>query len=304
MSRPRYLSGYGLVEAPLERCIERLVGGEVHGRSVGEPAEVDGVDEPLHSTRAQAIAYLNALTHPEMRRVLFAVNDRWTAVVNNRREGSDFDNDQHLFAALCRARTCRVVDRPGRIDAVGTYKVRQEYPARIFVLADADASTARSVTCALDGDRWVFETSGTPLAAEADFPYTARRKRDRFTSEHLQQLVVAIGAAPPVADAFASAERFVLTAIPRPGHRDVEFCTPEEADDPADGYFRRGLGWVPHMKTHAESLVWDMTRATLLNPDREPDARPYLRAARKQLGGKAFKRVSAEAEEHLRRSGG
>ena len=176
MRRPRYLSGYGLVEVPLERCVERLLGGEVHGRPVGEPAEVDGVDEPLHSTRGQAIAYLNALTHPEMRRVLFAVNDRWTAVVNNRRDGSDFENDQHLFAAICRARTCRVVDRPGRIDTVGAYKVRQEYPARIFVLADADGRTVRSVTCALDGDRWVFETSGTPLAAEADFPYTARRK--------------------------------------------------------------------------------------------------------------------------------
>ncbi len=301
---PRYLRGYGLVEAPLERCVEQILTARLHGRPVAEPATDAGVSAPLDAGRDDAVAYLSVLTHPEMRRVLFAVNPRWTAVLNNRRDGSDFANDQHVFAQACQARTCRVVDSPSRIATVGPYKVRMEYPARIFDLQDAGGQTLRSVTCALDGSRWTFATHGAPLPAEADFPYGARRKSDRFTSEHLQSLVAAIGAGPPVAAAFERAERFVLTGIPRSPDHLVDVSAPADVDDPAYGYFRRGLSWVPHMRTHAESVVIDMTCAVLLNPTREPDARPHLRAARKHLGRKTYERVAAEAERLLRASGG
>jgi hypothetical protein len=57
------------------------------------------------------------------------------------------------------------------------------------------------------------------------------------------------------------------------------------------------------MHTHAESVVWDMTRAVLLNPDFEPQVRPYLQAARRQLGRAKFERVSAEVAAHLQQRG-
>ena len=47
-----------------------------------------------------------------------------------------------------------------------------------------------------------------------------------------------------------------------------------------------------------------MTRAVLLNPGLENDARPAFDAAREQLGTVEFERVSREAAEHLRRRGG
>jgi hypothetical protein len=294
--------GYGLVEMPVESVVERLLGDEAARCRFGELAGGAAGAGPANATGDEAIAYLNVLSQPVTRQVLFAVNGQWSAIVNNHRDGSDFANDHGVVSDLCRARTCRVVDAPELTCMVGDFKVRQSYPARIFELRDPEGRTTRSVTCILDGDRWAFETHGSPLAAEADFPYTARRKRDRFGPEHLHRLVDSIGAGPWIVDAFSAAERFVLVSVPI-ANRPVEVCTPDEADDPAYGYFRRGLGWVAHMETHAESVVWDMTRAILLSPARERDARPHLLAARKQLGSKVFKRISAEAEMHMRSSG-
>jgi hypothetical protein len=308
-ARPRYLSGYGLLERPLELCVERLVGAELGERSVvGLAGAGEANGDPLDRSRREATAYLNHLTHPATRHVLFAVTERWTAVVNNERDGSDFADHQWWFGRLCGAQSCRVVDQEGGSRRVGEYLVRQHYPARIFELADADGVTVRSVHCALDGDRWDFGTSGMPLPAEAGFAYTARRKRDRFTSENLQTLLRSLGVWPPVHHAFEAADRFVLLAERLKNtlwaaEVEADACTPEQADDPAYGYFRRGLSWVPHMHTHAESVVWDMTRAVLLNPDFEPQVRPYLQAARRQLGRAQFERVSDEVAAHLRQSG-
>gem|GEM_PF-517340 len=288
------------MELPVASLTERL-SGDAGRRQLGEPAVGAAVAGPARATRDEAIAYLGVLSHPVTRRVLFAVNGRWSAMVDNHRDGSDFGDDHGVVGDLCGARTCRVVDSPDLTCTVRGFAVRQSSPARIFELRDRAGRTTRSVACVLDGDRWVFETAGTPLVAEADFPYTARRKRDRFGSEHLHRLVASIGAGPRIVDAFNAAERFVLLSSSVSG-RPVEVCTPEEADDPAYAYFRRGLGWVPHMETHAESVVWDMTRAILLNPARERDARPPARCPEAPWpeGVRAHLRGSRAADAPLR----
>jgi hypothetical protein len=276
---------------------------------LGPPGADETDGDPLDSARRDATGYLSHLTHPATRHVLFAVNHRWTAVVNNEREGSDFADSQWWFGRLCGARSCRVVDDEGQVRRVRGYRVRDSFPARIFELAESDGSTVRSVHCTLDGDRWDFGTSGSPLPAESAFAYSARRKRDRFTSENLQTFLCSLGVVPTVHHAFETADRFVLLAerLKDPlwaADVEAESCTPAQADDAGYGYFRRGLTWVPHMASHAESVVWDMTRAVLLSPDLESEARPYLDAARKQLGRAQFERSSAEVAEHLRRTGG
>jgi hypothetical protein len=308
-SRRRYLSGYGLIEAPLEVCVERLVGAEIGERGVlsvarpGEPAA-----DPLHASLDEAVGYLSHLTHPATRRVLFAVSARWSAVVDNARDGSDFADDQRWFSQRCGARSCRVVDVEGATRQVRGYVVRDGYPARIFELADEEGRTVRSVRCALDGDRWDFRVSGPELPAEAGFDYTARRKRDRFTSGNLQTLLASLGVDPPVPAAFDAADRFVLLAErlkDRQWASEVEAraCTPDQAEDPGYAYLQRGRGWVPHMKTHATSVVWDMERARLLSPGLAGDVQPYLDAARKQLGKAEFARLSGEVAAHLRERG-
>jgi hypothetical protein len=211
------------------------VGAEIGETSVLGPPGADETDgDPLDSARRDATGYLSHLTHPATRHVLFAVNDRWTAVVNNEREGSDFADSQWWFGRLCGARSCRVVDDEGQVRRVRGYRVRDSFPARIFELAESDGSTVRSVHCTLDGDRWDFGTSGSPLPAESAFAYSARRKRDRFTSENLQTFLCSLGVVPTVHHAFETADRFVLLAerLKDPlwaADVEAESCTPAQA---------------------------------------------------------------------------
>jgi hypothetical protein len=297
--QPRFLSGYGLIESPLGECLERLGGAELAGRGVL------GLDAAV-STRDRAASYLSHLTHPATRLVLFAVNDRWTAVLNNLRGGSDFADFQWPFSRICRRRTCRVVDQEGWIRKVNGYRVRMRYTARIFVLADEAGANVRSIACAEDdGGRWTFETCGNPLPGEAGFDYTAARRRDRFTSANLAALLSSLGVEPRVPEAFARSDHFRLLALKEEAARvETEACTPEEADDPGYGYLMRGMRYVPHMKTHATSVVSDLTRAILLNPDLKGRASPHLERARLELGDGEFLRISADAAERLRRRGG
>jgi hypothetical protein len=114
---------------------------------------------------------------------------------------------------------------------------------------------------------------------------------------------------PRVPDAFAAADRFHLVDERLRSRRwrrrvEADACTPEQADDPGYAYLQRGLGWVPHMRTHASSVVWDLTRAILLSPGLHDQAQPHLDAARRRLGDAEFRRLSAEVAEHLRRRGG
>jgi hypothetical protein len=305
---PLYLSGYGLIELPHECCVERLAGAEVAGRRLGLARDGETAADPRRGSRADAVRYLSHLTHPATRSVLFAVDDGWTCMLTNARGGSDFHDEQRWIGPRCRARSCRVVDEDGLTRRAGEIVARMRYPARIFELTDELGRSVRSVSCSLDGDRWDFNVSGVPLPAEAGFPYDARRKRDRFTSEHLHALLRSLGIQSPAREAFEHAERFTLLAmrIENGGWAaDVEAraCTPEQADDPGYGYLERGLGWVEHMRTHATSVVSDMTRAVLLNPELEAAARPHLDAARRQLGEEAFARIAGEVAEISRRRG-
>lgn len=139
-----------------------------------------------------------------------------------------------------------------------------------------------------DGGRWSFETTGTPDPVEDSFPYSARRKKDRFTSSTLGVLLRAYGFPRLDAEEFLSAREYSLF---QESHTNQDWarsiqgraCTLEQRDDPAHGYYERGLGWVAHIETHAASVVADFERAVRLNPSYEPLVRSHLALARKKL---------------------
>jgi hypothetical protein len=244
--------------------------------------------------------YLAHLTHPATRLVLFPVASDWTAVVTNKRDGSDFADHHRVFGQRTGATTVRVVDQSERVVTVREVRERLRYSARIFELFDPSGEPVRSIACADDGGQWVFETFGDPLPPEASFNYGVRRKRDRFTHENLLALLAWLGIAIPLADAFERAPTFELVReelADREWAAAVEAaaCTPDQADDPGYAYFQRGLGWARFMETHAESVVWDMTKAVFLNPALREEADECLQAARRQLGRRTFQRVEEEA---------
>jgi hypothetical protein len=278
---PLVLSGYGLVEAPFEDTTDRFG----HARSPAFQLRV----ERITSRVDEALEHLSLRTHPAMRLVTVD-HGPWTGILTNDRSGSDFSNHQHVAAASVQVRTIRVVDSVARWWRRGNLRERLDYEARIFELHAADDSLIRSIGCADDGGRWVFETFGEPLPIEASFAYGAARKKDRFTKENLRDVLISIGTEPMTSEAFLGASHFALLAERSANaasrkQAEASVCSLEQADDPAFGYFQRGMSWVPHMATHATSVIADFERTIRINPEYEPRVRDYLREAHRIMRG-------------------
>jgi len=269
----RFLQGVGLADVPLDTS-RRLLPSCLAGYAAAfQPAnEISDFD--------QAIDFLSSLTFPPSRHVVFEANGI-TVFVNNSRNGSDYaDYVVHLPKHL-NCRFARVVDSRARTCKTGDLRMTLGYTARIFDLHDADGETIRSVTCMNDGGRRVFQTSGDPHEIEASFPYEAKRKLDRFTSDHLRQLASAFDLVIPTINEFQAAGCYLL--FEQEYRKDLTSCTIAEADDPAYAYYTRGMSYVPHMKTHATSVIADFERCVEWNPEFEPRVRKYLDDARKEL---------------------
>ena len=293
------LSSYGLIRLPLDDAAAAL--------SVGPPEDrwnrsVVATGQSLSVT----FDFLDTVTLPATRYVLFPLRDSWTVIVNNHRGGTEVADLLREMESREAATTIRVVDRDASFVVQNGYRIRQQYAARVVEIHTAGA-TIRSIACADDGGRWVFETNGEPLPIESQFDYAARRTRDRFTRSNLDALLRSIGARRVTAADLEQTRHFTLLAVTpldkkRRSRIESEVLTAVEAADPAQGYFRRGQGWVDHMATHATSVVNDFGTAVLLNPEMEPRCRPALDRARAQLGDEAFEIAMTRAEAALRRA--
>ena len=270
----RFLSGYGIAECKVDRCSTSLAsfsyGGDVSMRLL------ETTDDP-----ERALGHLSQLSWPDTRHVLFPAGDHCSALINNSRNGSDYADYTVCLARHLQTRFARVVSSLGREWSNGTEREILQYEANIFDLHDGNGELIRTVACLNDGGSWSFTASGTSHAVESAFPYDARRKRDRFTAKHLGQLIAGFGLQTVTADSFLSAGQYFLFDIP---NRPAETCTIAEADDPAYAYYHRGLNWVPHMETHASSVIADFERCVRINPDYESKVRPALIEAYRVIG--------------------
>lgn len=291
-------SGYGLMNCCLDEAVDAIT----------------SLDEDRWERRVIATGqslmdahhFLNHVTWPATRLVAFELEEDWTAIVDNRRGGSDPAELVRALAHLHSVMLARVVDREGRTVVQNGFRVRVQYEARIVELHSGGAHV-RSISCGDDGGRWVFNLEGAALEAEQQFDYGARRKRDRFTSDDLGLLIHSIGAQAVTFDGLKRAKSFTfLSAEPVDPSWRAEIaskaCTVEQDANPAYGYFVRGMGWVDHVATHASSVVADLGKAMLLDPEFEPRCRSALKRARAQLGTSEFERALRNASSGLERA--
>lgn len=269
----RFLAGHAIVECKTADCL-RLLQSPRTGRDAPMRI-VDTTTDPRH-----ALEYLTLLSWPASRHVVFSASDKCTAMVNNSRNGSDYADQRSWLPCHLNSRFVRIVNEPGFTWTNGIERETLRFAATIFELFDPDGECVRSVACMDDGGKWVFNEFGLQHTIEESFPYNARRKRDRFTSQQLETLIVAYGLPVVDSDVFLAAGHYCLfETMSEPKNT----CTLVEADDPAYGYYRRGLTWVPNMKTHASSVVADFERCLRLNPEYEPRVRAALDAAHRVL---------------------
>lgn len=279
---PSIASGYGLVEAPFPHVV----------RTFGRHQRADQSTTRVltdKATLSEALAHLSVRTWPATRLALLDLGD-WTGVLTNHRGGSDFNDHQHWAGSTTGARTIRVVDSEARWWRQGKLRERLAWEARIFDLRSPDGSTIRSIACVHDGGRWTFDVSGEVLGVEAAAPYEADRPRDRFTRQHLRDLLTAVGPGPLTEERLVAQPRFALLAellSDRKWRADVEAraVTLEQQDDPAFRYYTTGMDWLPHIRTQAPSVIRAFERAVALNPDYEPRVRNHLDQARRIAEG-------------------
>lgn len=175
---------FGFVETSLDAVTSWWIDREVGlGRDRGVSAGADDV----RGTLAENLHRLLPLTSVECRRYLMlSTSSGWTAVFDNGWQGSDASG---LFfpARELGCRAIRVVTTPA--DAL--------YGARIFELygpkQTAFLNYERTICVANDGGRWSVEQSGKPLAGEQPSWFEARKKKDRFRTEHLAALLATLG---------------------------------------------------------------------------------------------------------------
>ena len=275
----RLTDGLGLVARPLDECQRGLDGWRLGQRSLWS------ILRPSHDFQ-EVISFLSHLTYPATRHVMVPF-DNVTVFINNQLAGSDFADHALILCTRLGARTARAVDTPSRSWSAGTEREVLTHEARIVEVYQ-DGNLLRSVTCMNDGGRWIFDCAGEPQPVEQSFDYQARRKRDRFTPANLKALLEAFGFPLPDLDALASVGHYVLVREQLLNSAYAErveagACTPAQRDDPAFGYYQRGLGWVEHMQTHAESVVADFERAVRLNPDYGPLVEEHLVHARQVI---------------------
>lgn len=278
------LGGYGLIEARYQHCVQALEDEEITVTR-SDLKEVDRVSDPF-----KALAFFSTYTFPSTRHILFPASEGWTGIVNNSKNGSDFNDYCMGWSRAVRSRALRVVDRAPKVWKRGSLRVVMNYEARIVELYDGGAYPLRGVTCANDGGRWVWHVSGDPLPVETGFSYDAKKVKDRFTRENLRAFLTSLSAPPVDPEAFLRCKSFSLI---EETYRSSEWmgrireaaCPEAEIDNPARGYYQRGLGWMEHLATHFSSAIADFEKALEIDPGYEERIRPHLERAYRIIRG-------------------
>jgi hypothetical protein len=145
------------------------------------------------------ILNLLPLTSVEARRFLFSPTaGNWTAYLDNGWRGTDvFSTVSHL-ATTVGCRGIRAVSIPHTMRKTATGELGRYGATMLEVYAAHPSGCSflnirRSISVANDGGRWRFDANGDPLDFEQLERYRARRIRDRFTPDLLQDYLSNLG---------------------------------------------------------------------------------------------------------------
>jgi hypothetical protein len=187
-------SDFGLIEAPLASVVAAFVKWQADlGRS------------PIQSEKTSLESTFSGLAplSMELRRAAFVpTKSSWTAYFASGLAGSD---PFPVMSYLAQQRQCRAM-------RVCSTSAHARWPATIWeVYAPESLGGApplgylRSVSCANDGGRWIFDTSGSPFSFEELARYSAPRKKDRFDRDLLTSYLARLGSRPFDHDFYAVA---------------------------------------------------------------------------------------------------
>lgn len=179
---------WGFLESSLPTVGESFIGWR---RSHLSKIKVTSIKEPL----ASVLLKLQPLITPPRKELLVETRSGWTAYFDNGINGGDPTGAMIYLSQYLKCRGLAVTCVPHTlkegIDAKGTYG------AVIFELFAPEArewlNYERAIGAANDGGKWVFINEGAVLPFETPERYEARRIKDRFTDDMLEDYCRALG---------------------------------------------------------------------------------------------------------------
>lgn len=168
---------YGLLALPLGEAAHAFAALFSNGRHAVIRSDVQG-------STAEIFKYLEPLSMALDRALLVSNGKNWTSYFANGLFGSDVFPSVSRIAAERECTGLRVVRSPDA--TIFEAYESQERGGNV-------TNHRRTVFAARDG-RWKFGSTGEPYPFEDVCRYEARRIRDRFTAEHLNDLLVGLGA--------------------------------------------------------------------------------------------------------------
>ena len=205
-------SSFGFLRVSLDEAVEALVGwrrslvaGEVSVEDAGPFPECLHRLEPL-------------IGGVRPRELLVEASDGWTAYFDCLLRGADAVS---AVGYLARTIPCQglavcaiphTAGRPGlKHGQFGAVQFEMLGPLRTEFL-----NYVRTVSSTFDGSRWVFSADGTEQWFEETEAYTARRVRDRFTSDMLERYCKALDLDVFDPQAYGPQSRLVRSDVPVP----------------------------------------------------------------------------------------
>ncbi len=186
-------SEMGFLEASAEHAARAFAAWQA---GLQAPCGIAVEVRPVSGTLEQALSSLLPMTSPETRRHLFMpTRSPWTAYVENGWGGTDAASPMRHMALTLGCRGLRVVAVPNTIrkdkGRYGAVMLEVYGPHRTAWL-----NYVRALGASNDGGRWVFDQSGEPFPFEKLEQYQARRVRDRFTFDMLEEYLRHLGLSP------------------------------------------------------------------------------------------------------------
>lgn len=175
----------GFLETSADRAADEFARWR---RQLGRLEERD-----VHGELPSLLCSLSPVTDGEPKRFLFVGTDGdWTAFFDNLAYGTDSFGPMSVLARDLGVRAVKARWVPDVPESPA--ERRGSVIFELFGPEETDfLNTERVVAVIHDGDRWTFDEVGTPLPFEDRDAYGARRKRDRFTPELLDEYLRNLG---------------------------------------------------------------------------------------------------------------
>ncbi len=178
---------WGFIEKPLPEVAQVLVEWRRGLNLTMESTPVDGSFREL-------LLKLPPLCQMHYRELLIATDSNWTAYFDNGQQGGDPGSPVSVVGEKLSSKCLSLHCVP---DSYDVRNGRGEYGAVQFALKNKSGISTqryfRTIAALNDGGKWVFETTGTPQPFEQTERYKARKIRDRFTAEMLEDYCKALG---------------------------------------------------------------------------------------------------------------